>query len=153
MRIPAGSEFVDPKPELSNHFSNVFVYHVESKTVHNDDTILFSDNPGWLLKMLGFKDGTMMFHPSLKGPGLYPTKDAPLQFKAWLEQLLQDWDFENLCSAHNGCRVGGARDMVAELLHKATPKLQKISDSNAKGKPQPISVGAWGKDQSNVECG
>ena len=29
MRIPAGSEFVDPKPELSNHFSNVFVYHVE----------------------------------------------------------------------------------------------------------------------------
>lgn len=27
MRIPAGSEFVDPQPPTSNHFSNVFVFH------------------------------------------------------------------------------------------------------------------------------
>lgn len=27
MRIPAGSEFIDPMPPTSNHFSNVFVFH------------------------------------------------------------------------------------------------------------------------------
>ena len=27
--------------------------------------------------MMGIKDGDMMFHPSMKGPGLHPTPEAP----------------------------------------------------------------------------
>ena len=45
MRIPAGSEFANPKPPSSNHFSNLFVYHRESRTVHNDDCICYFDSP------------------------------------------------------------------------------------------------------------
>ena len=43
------------------------------------------------MRLLGFKDGKLFFHPSLKGPGLYPTKEAPLQFKAWVYKLIQEW--------------------------------------------------------------
>eukprot|EP01043_Picozoa_sp_COSAG02_P067182 COSAG02_NODE_10703_length_1879_cov_2.104494_2_plen_216_part_00 len=31
MRVPAGSEFIDPQPPTDNHFSNVFVFHPASK--------------------------------------------------------------------------------------------------------------------------
>jgi hypothetical protein len=46
----------------------VFVFHRDSRTIHNDDTILYAQHPGFLLKLFGFKHGTMMFHPSLSGP-------------------------------------------------------------------------------------
>eukprot|EP00668_Euglena_longa_P011545 GGOE01013952.1.p1 GENE.GGOE01013952.1~~GGOE01013952.1.p1 ORF type:complete len:295 (+),score=91.90 GGOE01013952.1:37-885(+) len=153
MRIPAGSEFVDPKPPKSNHFSNVFVFHRESRTVHNDDTILYSADPGFLMRLLLFKKGNMAFHPSIKGPGLLPTQNAPFEFRAWLEQLMEDWDFDNLCSAHQGCKVGGAKQMLRETLERATDLLKKISDENAKGK-RGAEVGAWSdKPEDGEECG
>jgi len=45
MRLPEGCEFADPQPPSSNHFANVFVYHVESSTVFNDDCLCFYDKP------------------------------------------------------------------------------------------------------------
>ncbi|KAJ3222357.1 hypothetical protein HK099_002394 [Clydaea vesicula] len=130
LRIPAGCEYVDPKPKTTNHFSNIFVFHPESKTLHNNDTILVYQNPGFLLSFFA-KDGEVKFHKSMCSSGLYPTKEAPLQFKAWLEKLLNDWDFDNICSAHNGNLIGGANAVVRQTLTEAIPQLQKLSEKNS----------------------
>ena len=80
LRIPAGSEYVNPLPERTNHLSNVFVMHHSSKTVHNDDCVIVWERPPLLIRMMGYKDADMHFHPSLKGPGLFPTCEAPKAF-------------------------------------------------------------------------
>ena len=50
LRIPAGSEYVLPLPPRSNHFSNVFVFHPQSKTIHNDDCVVCFESPPLLLR-------------------------------------------------------------------------------------------------------
>ena len=50
----------------------------------------------------GYRHGSMSFHPSIKGPGLLPTPEAPYQFKEFIEGILRDWDFDNICAAHMG---------------------------------------------------
>jgi len=136
LRVPAGAEFVNPVPEKSNHFCSVFVFHKQSRTVHVDDTIIFSQNPSFLLKLAGFKEGTMMLHPAIKGPGLLPNPEAPFQFRDWLQNLIKDWDFDNLCAAHLGRKIGGAKEQLVEIVKKAEPLFQKLTnkrkDSNYK---------------------
>ena len=115
------------QPPNTNHFSNVFVFHKASKVLMEADTVLYMRcvvvgqslarslahtamrratphhrDPQLLMKVFGFGNFTMHFHPSIKGPGLYPTAAAPLDFIAWFRQLLADWDFEHLISAHTG---------------------------------------------------
>ena len=94
MRIPAGAEFVKPE----SHFSGVFVFHKQSRMIHSDDTICYFDahNTGCVLSCcVGIKPGSMFFHTSMKeGNGLYPTADAPQQFKQWVEEIIRDWDFD-----------------------------------------------------------
>lgn len=87
MRIPAGSEFVDPKPAHRNHFCGVFLYHRLSKTVVQDDTVLYVRQPGLLLQMFGFSEFTMHFNPSIRGPGLHPTEEAPIEFLDWFHKV------------------------------------------------------------------
>lgn len=79
---------------------------------------MFMEDFSLPLWMAGFKPGTMHFHPSLKSVGLLPTAQAPLDFCSWVEALLRDWDFDNICTAHKGNKVmredreagrGGAR--------------------------------------------
>jgi len=128
LRIPEGAEFVSPVPERTNHFISVFVFHKQSKTIHVDDTIMFSQNPGFLLKLAGFKEGTMMLHPAIKGPGLLPHPEAPFQFRDWIKKLIDDWDFDNLCAAHFGCKIGGAKQQLTEVVKKAEPLFQKLNN-------------------------
>jgi hypothetical protein len=90
MRIPAGSEFINPAPD--NHFSNVFVFHAKSKTIHCDDTLLFFDNPGCLLSCCaGIKANQIYFHPTLSTVGLQQSIDAPYLFKSWVYNMIDDW--------------------------------------------------------------
>eukprot|EP01041_Mallomonas_annulata_P003004 gene3004-5887_t len=114
MRIPAGAEFVNPV----SHFSSLFVFHRESKTIHDDDTICFSENPGFVAQLAGLKPGSMFFHVSLKTDGLYPTEEAPLQFKEWVLKLITDWDFDNICTAHKGNKIGGAKELLMHTIEK-----------------------------------
>jgi len=132
MRIPAGAEFIAPMPEKSNHFSGMFVFHAASRVIHIDDTVNVVEEPGLLLKMFGFRDGDMMFHPTIKGHGLYPTHEAPYQFKAFIEGILHDWDFDSICAAHIGNKIGGAKQGLQYTLDKAEPLFKKLSEKNKK---------------------
>ncbi|KAJ3113143.1 hypothetical protein HDU96_003738 [Phlyctochytrium bullatum] len=148
MRIPDGSEFVNPLPEKTNHFNNVFVFHKASRTIHVDDTILYFNQPGMLMRFAGISHGQMAFHPSLTGPGLHPTEEAPKQFLCWMEKMIKDWDFDNIASAHNGYKIGGAKQQLVELLAKTEPKLANLSKNRAEDPSN------WDANWRNTcECG
>eukprot|EP01006_Ploeotia_vitrea_P067124 TRINITY_DN96487_c0_g1_i1.p1 TRINITY_DN96487_c0_g1~~TRINITY_DN96487_c0_g1_i1.p1 ORF type:complete len:293 (-),score=48.95 TRINITY_DN96487_c0_g1_i1:42-890(-) len=152
MRIPAGSEFVDPKPPKKNHFSNVFVFHPQSKSVINDDCVLCADDPGFLLRVAGMKDGKMSFHPSLTGPGLIHHPDSPNLFKEFILEMMKDWDFDNMLTAHNGNKMGGAKEALAELLKKAEKDFQKMAAKFAKD-PVPEHPAEKIQSEADVACG
>jgi hypothetical protein len=106
MRIPRGSEFVAPEPESDNHFSGIHVFHPASKTIHVDDTIMV-DEP---------LDGDMLFHPSIFTVGLYHIPESPTAFKDWMTNITIDWDFDNICAAHNGVKLGGAKQQLINVI-------------------------------------
>jgi len=156
MLIPEGGEYDDPKPEKTNHLMNAFVFHKPSKTVHNDDCVynIRRRDLGWVTKFLSLflkavKPG-MHFHPSLTGPGLYHTPEAPLKFQASIEKILT-WDFENLCTAHNSNSIGTAKEELRKLLNRTTKKLRKLSKKYAKGE-KPEKMPDW-SDKDGGECG
>lgn len=124
MRIPAGSDFEFP-PAEDVHFSSVVVFHAPSKTLHVDDTINYFHGAGWILRMLGKKDHLMEFWPLEKG--LTHTPEAPGLFKEWVEQLLLDWDFENLCAAHNNTTIGDAKTLLEGALRTAQPEFERLA--------------------------
>lgn len=41
--------------------------------------------------------------------------------------MLDDWDFDNLVTAHMGNRIGGAKKVVTEMFMKELPALEKLS--------------------------
>lgn len=129
MRIPDGADFDAPAEE--NHFSSVLVFHAPSKTIHVDDTIMFFEKPGFVLRCAGKADGTMEFWDLKKG--LQKTEQGPLAFKSWVEQLLKDWDFDNIVTAHTGNKIGGAKAQLVETLKTATPFLEKQSQKHGAG--------------------
>eukprot|EP00038_Savillea_parva_P006057 m.161393 g.161393 ORF g.161393 m.161393 type:complete len:293 (-) comp12071_c0_seq1:140-1018(-) len=130
MRIPAGGEFVDPRPAKTNHFSSVFVFHPTSKTVHVDDTVSYMEKPGFLVRRL-VSPHSMNFHPAMMKEGLYPTKEAPLQFIAWFNKMLDDWDFDHMVTAHMGACYNDAKTMARQLMKDTEPALKKLSEKNA----------------------
>jgi len=158
MRIPAGAEFKAPLPEASNHFNSVFVFHKASKTIHLDDTVMYYENPSTILKMAGKKADHMEFHMSMESHGLYPAPDAPDLFKHWVQQILQDWDFDNMCCAHIGRKIGGAKALLGDSLEKAEPIFIKLKKKHQDkmSVSEMEEVAATNCEQYNVdgnECG
>lgn len=128
MRIPDGAEFITP--DESNHFSSVFVFHKKGRVIHIDDTVMFFENyPGCILGCcMGVRPGTMSFHPTLRSDeGLYRTSSAPFQFKSWVSKLLEDWDFDNICTAHTGNKIGGAKTALRDTLVRTEPLFQSLA--------------------------
>jgi len=111
MRLPQGAEFVNPYPPDSNHFSGIHVFHPASKTFHVDDTIMI-DEP---------YEGDMLFHPSLLTVGLFRTPESPIAFAEWVQKYMREWDFDNICAAHTGVKLGGAKAQLQILLYEAFP--------------------------------
>jgi len=111
MRIPQGAEFVNPEPPSTNHFSGMHVFHPPSKTIHVDDTIII-DEPF---------EGDMFFHPSILTVGLFHVPEAPTAFKNWVLKYMRDWDFDNIVAAHNGVKLGGAKQQLQGLLADTEP--------------------------------
>lgn len=127
MRVPAGADIVTPAE--SNHFSCVHVFHAPSRTIHVDDTIMFFDKPGFALRCLGKHQGKMEFWDLDKG--LEPNENAPAQFKAFIQSLIDDWDFANIVAAHTGNRIGGAKEQLRQTLAGAEGKFQALAKKHA----------------------
>lgn len=66
---------------------------------------MIGNNPGILLKIAGYKHGSLSFHPTIKSVGLKPTPEAPYQFRDWVRGIIKDWNFDNIVSAHMGNKV------------------------------------------------
>lgn len=126
MLMILGAEYFNPLPEAINHFISVFVYHRGSKTLHVDDTLVYIETSPWPINIL-LQPGSLIFHPSLI-IGLHPNADAPLQFYNWMNQMLKDWDFENLCTAHVGVKIGGAHAAVQALVKNSEILFQGLSE-------------------------
>lgn len=47
---------------------------------------------------------------------LHPTKEAPNDFRNWVNSVIQDWDFENVCAAHIGVRMGTEENIIIIIL-------------------------------------
>lgn len=149
MVLPDGGEFDAPEPESYNHLMNVFVFHQQSKTVHNNDCVevFHWGRLNWKGRVLGasgvakwLRPG-MTFHPSLTGPGLSEASNSPAKFKASIERVL-DWDFENLCTAHNGNSVGDARGQLRQLLADTESTFNTMTESRRQKEIQ-LSGGNW----------
>lgn len=99
--------------------------------MHVDDTLIYAEAPSWPVRMvMGVQAGTLKFHPSMGNGGLYRTVEAPLQFRDWMKKLLEDWDFDNLCTAHIGVKMGGAHDAVRDLVDQSETLFQELSERN-----------------------
>lgn len=128
MRIPDGAEFVNPTPD--NHFAGVFVFHRASKAIHVDDTVCYFEDPGCILSCIGAKQGSMKFHTSLTSVGLLPTPEAPYDFKNWMQKVIDDWDFDIICTAHTGNKIQGAKAQLQQTLDQTESTFARISERN-----------------------
>jgi hypothetical protein len=54
-----------------------------------------------------------------------------MEFQRFIELLIDEWDFDNICSAHNGNCLGGAKTKLRQTLRNAESTLQKISKKNS----------------------
>lgn len=124
LRIPDGVEFINPAE--TNHFSSVFVFHQPSRTIHVDDTIGYHHNPGCVLRCVAGARANKMNFWNLK-IGLKHDNDAPMQFKRWIEKLILDWDFDNVCTAHSANKIGGAKEELRQTLDRDEAKLISLS--------------------------
>ena len=104
--VPKGVDFISQNESL--HFSSVLVYHKESKTIHVDDTLMFSKLPD-LLAIVGLKN-VLSFHPTL-ALVLQKRKGAVDEFENWVGELTTNWrDAQNLCAAHTAPLLQEALD-------------------------------------------
>jgi hypothetical protein len=152
MRVPAGCEFVDPKPSMTNHFATVFVLHRASRTLHVDDCLQFFDDPSFLMRMAGKKVDSLHFHFSL--PIALCTPCAPKDFQEWMTKLCNDWEFDNLLTAHIGNCYCDANQRVKKCLQDAEKQLSDLAAANsAKIPPEDVSHLAYSDEPGSTECG
>eukprot|EP01035_Chromulina_nebulosa_P017575 gene17575-23143_t len=130
MRVSAGSDIVNPNE--NNHFASILVFHQPSRTIHDDDTIGYIKNSGCLLRCAGIRPDSLYFHPTGLKDGLDPTPDAPLAFKQFIEDIIHDWDFDNIATAHLDVKIGGAKLALINLFQKSIPELEKLAKSRSK---------------------
>lgn len=120
--IPAGVDFISSNENL--HFSSVLAYHKASKTIHSDDTFMYLMLPGPLGKL---KKPQLTFHMTLGGT-LEKRAGAVAEFRAWAQQLSQQWrGAENLCAAHSATLLGkqNQSESIAVRMTSALGKVEK----------------------------
>ncbi|KAJ3080733.1 hypothetical protein HK100_010076 [Physocladia obscura] len=131
LRIPEGCEFVNPLPESINHFSGVIAFHRASRTIISDDAFHISANPKFVEKaFLGHHKNEISFHLSLIKYALHKTPDASKAFYDWVLKIVEDWDFDNIASAHGGYAIGGAKKQLVVCLEKSKKSLVDFAIAN-----------------------
>lgn len=120
--VPAGVDFISSNENL--HFSSVLAYHMASRTIHSDDTLMYVELPGPLGKI---KKPEVTFHITLPFT-LEKRKGAAEDFRRWAKRVANEWrDAENLCAAHSATLQGreGAEPAVANKILSALQKVEK----------------------------
>lgn len=131
MRVPDGTDILTPAED--NHLSCIFVFHQESRTIHIDDTVMYFDKPAFLFRCMGHSHGDMAFWAGGLKKGLKVSASAPADFKGFIESIIADWDFDNMCTAHVGNRIGGAKALLQQTITAATPMLDQMARSRNAG--------------------
>lgn len=109
--VPEGVHFYTDNQQI--HFSSVLSYHAVSKTIHVDDTLMFTPYPR-VLSALGFKD-RLSLHPTLPF-ALEKNKKSADQFRRWGQSLVSEWeDATNLCAAHTAPLLN-EKDLADRIL-------------------------------------
>ncbi len=104
--VPRGVDFIASNPNL--HFASVLAYHRASRSLHVDDTIVYTRLPA-PLRMVGL-EGRVALHPTL-AQTLQRRPGAAQDFRDWAAELIADWhDAENLCAAHTHALLGASGD-------------------------------------------
>jgi hypothetical protein len=120
--VPKGVDFISKNENI--HFSSVLVYHRASKTIHVDDTLMFSKLPG-VLNLIGMSD-VLNFHPTL-AVALEKRASAADDFETWTTDIVERWqDAENLCAAHTAPLLGrdNSDDAIAERILNALGRVK-----------------------------
>ncbi|KAI9330717.1 hypothetical protein BDR26DRAFT_871110 [Obelidium mucronatum] len=132
MRIPAGCEFNDPKPELTNHFNGVIALYRSSKILICDDAFHVGTSSSFLESLLTptQMSAPITFHASMPNQALDKTPKAARQFYDWVLQLTRDWDFDSMTSSHGSFVIGGAKQGLLDCLENARKSLSDHSVSN-----------------------
>lgn len=107
--VPRGVHFVPDNENL--HFASVLVFHPASRTLHVDDTLMFSKLP---------LVGGLSFHPTL-AKVLEERPGAVVDFRAWTDDLLALCaDVDHVCAAHTRpLLVRDGETPVVERVRKA----------------------------------
>jgi len=123
----AGVEIDDPKPPSRNHIASVFVFHPSSRSLLVDDTVCYYSEPGFLLRMgIKVKKDELTFHDSFKTFGITGDPKDPLKFKAFIEEVIKDWDVEHLLCSHTDPLFGNAKERLKQLLKESEPQFQEL---------------------------
>ncbi len=124
--IPAGVDFISSNENL--HFSSVLAYHLSSKTIHSDDTLMYLQLPGLLGRL---RPPAVKFHLTLaktleKRPG------AAQDFRDWATGLATQWgEAKNLCAAHSAV-LRGDDDADATLPEQIMAALENVGPTLTK---------------------
>lgn len=120
--VPRGVDFISANDKV--HFSSVLAFHRGSRTIHVDDTLMYVRLP-LPMRVLGFRD-ILSFHPTLR-QALEKRKGAGRDFRAWAEELAEDWrDAENLCAAHTTA-LTAVQNKGASIHDRILAALNKVS--------------------------
>jgi len=120
--VPRGVDFISTNEKL--HFSSVLALHRSSKTLHVDDTLMFTRLP--------FVGG-LVFHPTLKSV-LERRAGAVEDFRGWAEELITLCRGVNqLCTAHAKPLPPSAQDgfALAGEVRGALKKVEKVLHAHA----------------------
>lgn len=122
--VPRGVDFISADEKV--HFSSVLAFHLASRTIHSDDTLMYIRMPA-LLRLFGLSNA-VSFHPTL-AKALERRPGAASDFRSWAEQLIEGWrDAENLCAAHTAALL--ARENNGQPIHKRLGKaLDKVGNT------------------------
>ena len=100
--VPRGVDFISKNDKL--HFASVLAYHLSSKTLHVDDTLINIQLPS-PLGLLASRHH-LSFHPTL-AKTLEPRAGAANDFRTWATHLAAALrESENLCAAHTKPLLG-----------------------------------------------
>ncbi|MEZ4320292.1 MAG: hypothetical protein R3F61_22625 [Myxococcota bacterium] len=118
--VPAGVDFIPSDENL--HFASVLAFHPSTRTLHVDDTLMYTRLPFM---------GGVRFHPTL-GSVLQKRPGAVAEFRQWAAELVDRCSLvDHLCTAHTRALLD-SEDSIAAQVQKALDAVRSTLDAHEK---------------------